>query len=74
MVAEGVETDLAYSELRRLGCDQAQGYFVCRPMPAAELNDWLTKRHAIDPTDVPNPPPSLALGRSDQRIQAVVGS
>jgi len=75
MVAEGVETDVAYSELRRLGCDQAQGYFMCRPMPAAELNDWLIDRHAIDQvTDTTNPPSSAAPGRWDQRIQAVVGS
>src|SRR5450759_5962440 len=26
MVAEGVETDEAYTELARLGCDQAQGF------------------------------------------------
>jgi EAL domain-containing protein (putative c-di-GMP-specific phosphodiesterase class I) len=31
MVAEGVETDVAYTELARLGCDQAQGYYMSRP-------------------------------------------
>jgi len=41
MVAEGVETELAYSELTRLGCDQAQGYYMSRPIPAAELDIWL---------------------------------
>lgn len=44
MVAEGVETDVAYTELARLGCDQAQGYFMSRPVPAAELEKWLSDR------------------------------
>jgi diguanylate cyclase (GGDEF)-like protein len=46
MVAEGVETDVDYTELTRLGCDQAQGYFMSRPVPAAELDLWLSNRHA----------------------------
>ena len=44
MVAEGVETEVAYVELRRLGCDQGQGYFMSRPIPAAELDRWLSNR------------------------------
>jgi diguanylate cyclase (GGDEF)-like protein len=46
MVAEGVETEVAYKELARLGCDQAQGFFICRPVPAAELDHWLKNRRA----------------------------
>jgi diguanylate cyclase (GGDEF)-like protein len=37
VVAEGVETAEAWEELRRLGCDVAQGYFVARPMPPEDL-------------------------------------
>jgi diguanylate cyclase (GGDEF)-like protein len=48
MVAEGVETDVAYTELARLGCDQAQGYYMSRPVPAAELDEWLNTRHVTD--------------------------
>ncbi len=44
MVAEGVETDDAYAELARMGCDQAQGYFTSRPLPAALLDLWLAGR------------------------------
>ena len=44
MVAEGVENPVAYAELARHGCDQAQGYFICRPVPAAELDLWLWSR------------------------------
>lgn len=41
LVAEGVETEGIFTELRRLGCDQAQGYFVSRPLPASQLDQWL---------------------------------
>jgi diguanylate cyclase (GGDEF)-like protein len=48
IVAEGVETAGTYTELTRMGCDQAQGYFMSRPVPAAELNHWLNHWHALD--------------------------
>jgi diguanylate cyclase (GGDEF)-like protein len=63
MVAEGVETIVTYTELARLGCDQAQGYFMSRPIPAAELDYWLRKRHAVDQsTDITKLRASTALG------------
>jgi diguanylate cyclase (GGDEF)-like protein len=46
MVAEGVETGAAYAELTAFGCDDAQGYFMSRPVPAAELDVWLVERAA----------------------------
>ncbi|MEV8507149.1 EAL domain-containing protein [Actinoplanes sp. NPDC051475] len=41
MVAEGVEDDTTLGHLRREGCDQAQGYGICRPAPAEALIEWL---------------------------------
>ena len=40
VVAEGVETAQQYKIVRRLGCDLAQGYFIARPMTAAQLWEW----------------------------------
>jgi EAL domain-containing protein (putative c-di-GMP-specific phosphodiesterase class I) len=37
VVAEGTETAEQVAELRRLGCDHAQGYLFSRPVPPAEL-------------------------------------
>lgn len=37
VVAEGVETQAQASYLRTLHCDQIQGYYFSRPLPAAEI-------------------------------------
>ena len=41
VVAEGVESQLAWNRLVSLGCDVAQGYFLSRPVPAADMSRWL---------------------------------
>jgi EAL domain-containing protein (putative c-di-GMP-specific phosphodiesterase class I) len=41
VVAEGVETPAAWDRLRDLGCHQAQGFLVSRPLPADDLDAWL---------------------------------
>ncbi|TFB97126.1 bifunctional diguanylate cyclase/phosphodiesterase [Cryobacterium sp. HLT2-28] len=53
MVAEGVESAGAYDELVALGCDQAQGYHMSRPVPADELSVWLNARGAIGELTAP---------------------
>ena len=57
MVAEGVEDEAGYDELRRLGCDQAQGWYLSRPVPAADLTAWLRL------SDRPGTPTALAGSR-----------
>ena len=42
VVAEGVETPEQLSLLRDFGCDQVQGYFISKPLPLAELVEFLT--------------------------------
>jgi diguanylate cyclase (GGDEF)-like protein/PAS domain S-box-containing protein len=41
-IAEGVETVAHGVMLLHLGCELAQGYGIARPMPAAQLPDWMT--------------------------------
>uniref|UniRef100_UPI004062F6B1 putative bifunctional diguanylate cyclase/phosphodiesterase n=1 Tax=Metapseudomonas boanensis TaxID=2822138 RepID=UPI004062F6B1 len=41
VVAEGVENAEQLALLRHFGCDQAQGYWISRPLPLAELARFL---------------------------------
>ncbi len=41
IIAEGVETEGQNRFLKDIGCDQGQGYFYGRPMPAADYEVWL---------------------------------
>jgi EAL domain-containing protein (putative c-di-GMP-specific phosphodiesterase class I) len=41
VVAEGVEDQDDWRFLRNEGCDFAQGYYIARPMPGAELPAWI---------------------------------
>ncbi|HYM58702.1 MAG TPA: EAL domain-containing protein [Solirubrobacteraceae bacterium] len=43
VIAEGVDTLGSWSLLSQWGCDEAQGHFLSRPMPAPELADWLMR-------------------------------
>lgn len=40
VVAEGVDNQSDWNLIKKLGCDQGQGFFVSRPMAAAVLPDW----------------------------------
>jgi EAL domain-containing protein (putative c-di-GMP-specific phosphodiesterase class I) len=40
-VAEGVEDHETWAQLAQLGCDEAQGYFLAKPMAPGELITWL---------------------------------
>src|SRR4051794_4000195 len=41
VVAEGVETEEAWRQLRSMGCERAQGFLISKPLPAREVPAWL---------------------------------
>ena len=43
VIAEGVETSAHAQMLLRLGCLHGQGYAIARPMPAAQIPDWVAQ-------------------------------
>ena len=49
VVAEGVEDQLTWDELERLRCHAAQGYYLSRPVPAADLVPMLCGRTIPSP-------------------------
>jgi diguanylate cyclase (GGDEF)-like protein/PAS domain S-box-containing protein len=40
-VAEGVEDARTLELLTELSCDEVQGYYFCRPLPAADFGAWM---------------------------------
>ena len=53
VVAEGIESEAVWRLLAALGCDEGQGYFMSRPIPADKLADWV--RNWVPPVRSPLP-------------------
>ena len=47
VVAEGVDSFEGCTLLTDWGCDEIQGHYLARPMPATELELWLRRPHAL---------------------------
>ncbi len=43
VVAEGVENEALLNRLREMGCDEAQGFFIGKPMAVVNANEWLVE-------------------------------
>ncbi len=68
VTAEGVETATALSLLALMGCDSAQGYFIARPMPLADLVEFL--KRGTEPVMQIAPVCSLAVAGTRQGIRS----
>lgn len=44
VLAEGVENEESWRALQQMGCHEAQGYFIARPMESTQLTEWLVQR------------------------------
>jgi EAL domain-containing protein (putative c-di-GMP-specific phosphodiesterase class I)/ActR/RegA family two-component response regulator len=51
IVAEGVETQTQWDLVAKLGCDAIQGFFISKPIPRADVPDWIadwsTQRNSV---------------------------
>ena len=45
VVAEGVEDLATFDRLAEFGCDEAQGFYISRPLSAVEFTRWLSVRN-----------------------------
>jgi diguanylate cyclase (GGDEF)-like protein len=43
VVAEGVENEALLARLTEMGCDEAQGYFIGRPMAVINADEWIVE-------------------------------
>ncbi|MEU4561290.1 bifunctional diguanylate cyclase/phosphodiesterase [Actinoplanes sp. NPDC023936] len=57
-VAEGVEDEATWRLLAAAGCHTAQGWFHARPMPAADLAEWLARYRPVQPRKIESGKPS----------------
>jgi diguanylate cyclase (GGDEF)-like protein/PAS domain S-box-containing protein len=48
--AEGAETSAEVVRLRQLGCDQVQGFYFAKPLPAAAIMDYIKTKLPIPQT------------------------
>jgi EAL domain-containing protein (putative c-di-GMP-specific phosphodiesterase class I) len=51
VTAEGIERAEELAALRRLGVERGQGYYFSKPLPAADLVEWLKQRQGQGETD-----------------------
>ncbi len=47
VVAEGVETEEQLAILRKLDCNEVQGYYIARPVPAGEMLEMMRRRYLL---------------------------
>lgn len=47
VIAEGVETEAQLNFLRKRGCDDIQGFYFSKPVPAAEFEQMLRERRQL---------------------------
>jgi EAL domain-containing protein (putative c-di-GMP-specific phosphodiesterase class I) len=47
VTAEGVETAATLTLLTAMGCDMAQGFYIAKPLPAADLISLLEAQNGL---------------------------
>ena len=52
VVAEGVENEAQFNFLRSKGCDEMQGYFFSKPVPADEMTSMLQEKRRLELDEV----------------------
>jgi EAL domain-containing protein (putative c-di-GMP-specific phosphodiesterase class I) len=70
VVAEGVEDAETLTRLAEMGCEQAQGYHLCVPLPTEDVTKWLEARSA-GARARRNPPRARVAHQSVGRLRTV---
>ena len=46
-IAEGVETEGQLAFLREQGCNEVQGYYISKPLPAEEFEEFIRQKNQV---------------------------
>ena len=69
VIAEGVETKGQLNYLHKHGCDEIQGYYFSRPIPAAEFERLLAERRSLPAVSTDgNPGRTVLLVDDDESV------
>ena len=68
VVAEGVESAAILQRLGELGCDEAQGYHMSKPVPLAALQEWAARRAVVLPAAIAEPRLPASAERAALRV------
>ena len=69
VVAEGVETAAQYGYLRSNHCDELQGYFIARPLPASEIPELLKRRFLVASSSIESSERTLLVLDDEDNIR-----
>jgi diguanylate cyclase len=69
VVAEGVQDSITRNDLADMGCDLVQGYAICKPVTAGELELWIESY----PVTVPAPRPPADTKEPADTQEKVLG-
>jgi diguanylate cyclase (GGDEF)-like protein/PAS domain S-box-containing protein len=72
VIAEGVETEEQLSYLTRHRCDQIQGYYFSRPVPAAQFEQLLNEDRALPVAHADGQVQTLLLVDDDPNVSAAL--
>ncbi len=75
VLAEGVETDVQLAFLKARACDEMQGFYFSRPLPAADAKRWLDehRRWDIQPIGQDSGAHTVLLADGDSELLAACG-
>jgi EAL domain-containing protein (putative c-di-GMP-specific phosphodiesterase class I) len=66
VVAEGVDAEETWQRLVEFGCEEAQGFYLQKPLPPSDFTAWIQQRRSEAP-----PAPQAAAERSPARAQSI---
>jgi sensor c-di-GMP phosphodiesterase-like protein len=64
VTAEGIETENEAAFVKKLRCDQAQGYLFSRPLPETEVANFIMKTTWPKSAELPAVP-AVVVGRQE---------